>query len=79
MDYGQLSGLEKNGGRASERFICRRATPHALKTGALAEWRGAFRLLEKTAGAALNNKVAEAIKAGVIDRYGLAGGPSKPL
>ena len=42
------------------------------KTGALAVWRGAFRLLEKTASAALNNKVGEIIKAGLIDRYGLS-------
>ncbi|MES2151259.1 MAG: hypothetical protein V4508_15880 [Pseudomonadota bacterium] len=41
------------------------------KTGALAVWRSAFRMLEKTAGAALNNKVGEVINAGMIDRYGL--------
>jgi hypothetical protein len=42
------------------------------KTGALAVWRGTIRLLEKTAGAALNNRVGEVIKAGLIDRYGLS-------
>ncbi|MEJ7804349.1 MAG: hypothetical protein WKG03_00290, partial [Telluria sp.] len=42
------------------------------KTGALAVWRGAFRLLEKTAGAAFNNRLGEVIKAGMIDRYGLS-------
>lgn len=42
------------------------------KTGALAVWRGAFRLLEKTADMALDNKVGEIIKAGLIDRYGLS-------
>lgn len=42
------------------------------KTGALSVWRGAFRLLEKTASKALDNKVGEVIKAGMIDRYGLS-------
>jgi hypothetical protein len=42
------------------------------KTGALAVWRGAFRLLETTASKALDNKVGEIIKAGLIDRYGLS-------
>ena len=42
------------------------------KSGALAVWRGAYRLLKKTASAALNNNVGEVIKAGLIDRYGLA-------
>ena len=52
-----------------------RDTPMRLafqKTGALAVWRGAFPLLEKTPGAALNNRVGEFIKAGLIDRYGLS-------
>lgn len=34
-------------------------------------WRGAFRVLEKIASAALDDKVGEVIKAGLIDRYGL--------
>lgn len=42
------------------------------KTGALALWRGAFRVLEKTANAALNNRVGEVIKAGLVDKYGLS-------
>ena len=42
------------------------------KTGALVVWRGAFHLLEKTANTALDNKVGEVIKAGMIDRYGLS-------
>jgi hypothetical protein len=41
------------------------------KTGAPAVWRGAFRLLEKTANVALDNKVDKAIKTSLIDRYGL--------
>lgn len=42
------------------------------KTGALAVWRGAFRLLEKTASRALSTKMGEIVKAGLIDRYGLS-------
>lgn len=40
-------------------------------SGALKVWRGAFRLFEKLGSLALDNRLGETIKAGLVDKYGL--------